>query len=86
MQSNNSDWDPVLLGGSIDRQITNPNLIEERAKCTFDQSELERHLMGELTYDYFVKRDKLFDKYPALALVPGYNELSREEKMEDWWR
>lgn len=42
--------------------------------------------MGELTYDYFIKRDKLFGKYPALAPVPGYNELSREEKMEDWWR
>jgi len=86
MQSNTSDWDSALLGGSIDRGITHPNLIEERAKCTFDQSELEKHLLGDLTHDYFVKRDKLLEKYPALALTPGYNEMSREEKMEDWWR
>ena len=46
-------WDADLLGGNIEREITNPALIEERAKCTFNQSELERHLLGEPTFDFF---------------------------------
>ena len=84
MQS--KDWDPELLGGSIDRQITHPSLIEERAKCVFDQQELEKHLIGDLTYDFFARRQKLLDEYPGLSHTPGYHELTREQKMEDWWR
>ena len=84
MQTKN--WDVQLLGGSIDRGITNPDLIEEREKCTFDQVELEKHLLGDLTYEYFSKRDELIQKYPGLKTTPGYSEMTREEKMEDWWR
>ena len=29
-------------GGSIKRQIVNPDLLEERAKCTFDPEEIKK--------------------------------------------
>ena len=57
-----------------------------QAKCTFDQTELEKHLLGDLSYKYFAKRQELKEKYPGLAPSPGYSEMSREEKMDDWWR
>ena len=32
-------FDPKVLGGSVEKKIVNPDLIEERAKCTFDKEE-----------------------------------------------
>lgn len=32
-------FDPKVLGGSAKNQIVNPDLVEERAKCTFDKEE-----------------------------------------------
>ena len=29
-------WDSKLLGGSVKNKIVNPDLEEERKKCTFD--------------------------------------------------
>lgn len=40
------DFDVALLGGSIKRDIVNPDLIEERRKLTFDQKELELFMFG----------------------------------------
>ena len=40
------EFDTQLLGGSIKRDIVNPDLIEERNKLTFDQKELELFLLG----------------------------------------
>ena len=42
-----NDFDSKLLGGSIKRDIVNPDLIEERAKLTFDQKEIETFILGE---------------------------------------
>ena len=36
MSDQAKDWDSHLLGGSWKRQIVNPDLEEERKKCTFD--------------------------------------------------
>jgi len=82
----NSEWDANLLGGSIDRGITNPALIEERAKCTFDQAEFEKLMMGDLTHKYFTLRKVELDKHPELRASPGFGEMTREEMIEDWWR
>ena len=35
-QIKNTEWDAKFLGGSIKRNIVNPDLLEERAKCNFD--------------------------------------------------
>ena len=41
------DFDTQLLGGSVKRDIVNPDLLEERQKLTFDQKELELFMLGE---------------------------------------
>ena len=33
-------WDAAKLGGSMKRDIVNPDLLEERAKLAFDREEL----------------------------------------------
>lgn len=34
------NWDAERLGGSIKRNIVNPDLIEERKNCAFDKEEI----------------------------------------------
>ena len=41
-----ADFDPKILGGSVKRGIVNPDLIEERNKCNFDQREMAVKLFG----------------------------------------
>lgn len=41
------NFDPNVLGGSIKRGIVNPVLIEERAKCAFDQTEMRDFMFGK---------------------------------------
>jgi hypothetical protein len=35
IKNNSTNWDSTFLGGSIKRDIVNPDLVEERAKCNF---------------------------------------------------
>jgi acyl-CoA oxidase len=79
-------FDPKTMGGSIKRGIVNPDLLEERAKCTFDQSELERFLIGEDVIAQTKYMAQMIDKYPSLKSDFDYFEMSREEKMAEWWR
>jgi len=41
------EFDPRTMGGSIKRKIMNPDLLEERAKCDFDQIEAYRTMFDE---------------------------------------
>ena len=34
-----NSFNPKELGGSIKNQIVNPDLVDERARCTFDKEE-----------------------------------------------
>ena len=38
-------FNPEELGGSIKRKIVNPELIKERARCTFDRIEAQKVLI-----------------------------------------
>ena len=42
-----TDFDQKALGGSVKRGIVNPDLLEERAKCDFNQRELVLFLFGQ---------------------------------------
>ncbi len=73
-------------GGSIKRQVINPDLLEERAKCTFDQDEIKQILFVpevEAKYDEVAADMR---KYPELIPSHKYFELTREEQMEHDWR
>ena len=41
-----NEWDAAHLGGSMKRNIVNPDLIDERAKLAFDRVELQKFTLG----------------------------------------
>jgi hypothetical protein len=45
----NTHFEKPAIGGSVKRKIVNPDLAEERAKCTFDKSEVSWALADEYT-------------------------------------
>lgn len=46
-QNGATDFDPKVLGGSIKRNIVNPDLIEERKNTAFDKIEFASFMIGE---------------------------------------
>ena len=80
------DFDPKVLGGSIKRGIVNPDLIEERAKCAFDQTELRDFLFGEDLVQLILEGNKMQKEHPELNSGIEYYEKSRDEKFVEWWR
>jgi hypothetical protein len=59
-------WDAVRFGGSEKRKIVNPDLIEERAKCNYDKSELVDFVIGSETLEEFNELIEEMDKDPRL--------------------
>lgn len=49
MATDNKNWDTSLLAGSVKRNIVNPDIAEERAKCNFDQNEMASFIIGDQT-------------------------------------
>jgi len=45
--SQDSVFDPEVMGGSIKRKIVNPVLVRERERCTFDKAEAYKVLFPE---------------------------------------
>ena len=82
----NTEWDSAKLGGSMKRNIVNPDLIEERAKCAFDQKELVLFTIGEFRYQKTSEVEKLFNEYPQLSGQAEEYEMTREELMEHQWK
>ena len=79
------EFNPEVLGGSMKLGIVNPALVEERAKCNFDRDEAYRVLFtDDIRYEidqYYA----LIKKHPELASTPRFYEMTREEKMKEWW-
>ena len=73
--------------GSIKRGIVAPDLLEERAKCAFDQQELSGWLMGDeektRRWRYFVD---LFGADPELRNKLEFYDLTPHEMQEDLWK
>ena len=45
----NTHFEKPAVGGSVKRKIVNPDLAEERAKCTFDKTEVSKAIADEYT-------------------------------------
>ena len=86
VESSQADWDASVLGGSMKRGIVNPDLVEERAKCTFDQNELERFTISSYIQDGLKELGQLREKYPELKGDFSEFEMTREEMIEDYWK
>ena len=80
------NFDPKILGGSLKRGIINPDLQEERDKCNFNQKEMELFLYGKQMLDEVDDMKRFMDKHPELGDDFDYFEMTREEKMEHWWK
>ena len=76
----------VNLGGSIKNKITNTDLLEERAKRTFPKEELYEFLVDEKMRTFSDKFSKVIADYPELMSDFKYYDMTREEKMEMWWK
>ena len=67
------------LGGSIKYKIVNPDLKEERDKCTFDQREVEEFFFTKEGADSLNSVMRDFDSHPDTKISFGFSEKSREE-------
>lgn len=47
-----AEFDPKILGGSVKRGIVNPDLVEERNKCDFDQREFTLSIFGKEAVEF----------------------------------
>ena len=81
-----AEFDPKILGGSLKRGIVNPDLLEERQKCNFDQKEMSSNLFGDELVGYIEQVDNFIERHPQTISGIDYFEMSREEKFTVWWR
>ena len=86
MSRNADDFDPGVLGGSVKRGIVNPDLLEERAKCNFDQREMANYLFKADLVLQVEKINNWIVKHPALKSDVNYYEMSRDERFKVWYR
>lgn len=79
----NTNWDASKMGGSIKRNIVNPDLLEERKKCIFDQQELSKWMMGEYAGTVLSHFNEVKQKYPQImeSSFEEY-EMTRRELAE----
>ena len=68
------------------RGIVNPDLEEERQKCSFDQRELEQFTLQDFAFKFLHDLKDLKEKYPALKPDFSEYEMTREEMIEDYWK
>ena len=67
------------IGGSIKRGIVNPDLLEERAKCTFNQEEILDVIMVPGMKAYYAPILEDMAKHTELKPSPEFFEMTREE-------
>ena len=80
-------WDATNLGGSWKRGIVNPDLEEERKKCTFDQVELAKFILGDRTYDFLHALEKVAKANPELLENElEKHDMTREERFMHSWK
>lgn len=73
------------MGGSVKRKIFNPELLEERARRTFDKEEAYQTLFSDEMREEFDYFHALVEKHPELKPGIDYYEKTREEKITLWW-
>ena len=73
--------------GSVKRGIVASELQEERAKCSFDQSELQVFLHGG--QDKFNVHKDILDKFGADPIITNkleFTDMTVHEMQEDLWK
>ena len=66
--------------GSMTEKRTNPALTLERAKCTFDQKELTKIMVGgDDNVKYIEDFVAVMEKHPELGFTHDYLDMTRAE-------
>ena len=74
-------------GGSVKRGIVAQELIDERANCAFDQTELQKWLHGgEERFNIFKGWFDTFGADPELRNCIEFYEMTPHEMQENLWR
>jgi len=64
------------------RKVVNPDLAEERAKCSFDKAEVTWALADEYTLKMFKSLAEEMKKHPELLMTKDWFDMSREEQIQ----
>ena len=72
------NFDPRVLGGSVKRGIVNPDLVEERKKCNFDQNELTMYLFGQDEMNNIKGIHDFIERHPETLIGTEHFEQTRE--------
>jgi len=64
------------------RKVVNPDLAEERAKCTFDKKEVMWALSDEYTLKMFLAVGEEMKRNPHLLMDKRWFDMSREEQIK----
>ena len=74
-----SDWDTSKLGGSIKRNIINPDLLEEQQKRNFDPKEFANFVLGENIVDEMNAVYKELGSDSNMRVGLDFYEMTRED-------
>lgn len=75
------------MRGSIKNKVTASEIIEERANCDFDQTQLKRFFYhSQATIDKKEKVIHFLRTVPEIANSHHYYEMTNEERLKDSFR
>lgn len=80
LMTENKEWNTKLLGGSVKRNIVNPDMQEERDKCNFNKTELAEFIISKQTIDEMTVLKEEIEKDSRLQTGLDFLEMSREEQ------
>ena len=73
------EFDPKVLGGSIKRNIVNPDLVEEREKTAFDKIEFSSFMLGEEVLEEIKEIRAFISAEPQLQVDLSFFEDTRND-------
>ena len=78
----------IYTAGSVKAKVVASDLLEERKKCTFDQEELQKLLLGgdEVMKSTLEMRNLLVKHSAELGNHHKFQEMSVQERQDDIWR
>lgn len=86
MSDDSKEWDTKYLGGSIKRNIVNPDILEERAKCNFDKQEMLEFVISKPVVDEIKEITDAIAETPELQSSIKFYNYTRNEQHEYWWK
>jgi len=73
------EFDPKVLGGSIKRNIVNPDLVEERKKTAFNKTEFSSFMLGAEVLEEVEEIRAFISAEPQLQVDLSFFEDTRND-------